>query len=174
AYLLHLFSKEFLLGLFLWGISVGIILLQIITRISMPSFLLTGIKVFSVFAGCCWVAFPLFMYLEMKMHRQLRKTLKPGRTFPFVTGIDLWQQAVRGRLPVQFFGAIVLEAWLVFVALGWPLSASWRVLLLLALWINAMFFVVFPLLLIVGVWVKRGVRSVCCQRRRQLTNYHRA
>lgn len=154
----HLLSKEFLVGLALWGISVAVVLLHIVMNFPVPTFLLAIIAIFSVFLGCCWVALPVFVYLQMKMHRQLRRTLRARRFLRFVTGISLWQQAVRGRLPLQFLGTLVVGAWLAFLAFAWPMAASWQVLFLLAFFVDVVFFIFFPLLLFLGWWVRRGMR----------------
>jgi len=174
ACILHLLSKEFLLGCFLWGVSVEIILLQGATAIAIPAPILTIIKIFSVFSGCCWVAFPIFVYLKVQLDRQMQKTLKTGSLFQFLTGVSLWHQTVRGKLPAQFLGAIFVGIGLAVCAFKWQLNSSWQVLFVLAFAVNALFFLLFPLLLFLGKWINRGIQQELHQGRKQQGSYNKA
>lgn len=155
---LHLFSRAFLAGLALWGVSVGVILLHAFRPFPLPALWLTAIEIFSVFAGCCWVALPVFVCLNIRMHLQLRKPLHVGQAVQFIIGVSLWRQALRGRLPVQFWGAGVVGAWLAFLILNWPMSFAWQILLMLAFVVNILFFIIIPLLFVLGKWSEREVQ----------------
>lgn len=168
---LCLLSKEFLYSFSIWGMLVIIILLQSSTHMPVPALLLAFIKIFSVFAGCCWVALPVFIYLEIKMHRQLQRTLKPNQMLQFVAGISLWQQAARGRLPVQFFGAIIVGIWLAFFAFCWPMNTSWQALFILAFLMNITFFLIFPLFLFLKKWINQGILWEFHRGGKRLTSY---
>lgn len=157
AYAHRLFSREFCLGCFSWASSASIILWHITARISLPEWFMVLMAIFAVFTGCCWVAFPTFIYLINTIDQILEKQINPGRCIRYLMGWSLWHQAVQGKLSFQFLGAMFLEGGSIWIAGHWPIHTSWQVLFNLALCINTLFYLVFPLFLFLGQWIHRGM-----------------
>lgn len=161
---LCLFSRAFGLGLVFWAISSGVVLFRLGALIALPGWFTASLTVFSVFTGCCWVAFPLLVYLAKKADQLLARQIAPGRLIKTLTGAALWHQAVQGKLTLQFLSALLLESGFVWMLFPWHISTFWQVLFHIAFFLNTIFYLIFPLLLFLGAWAQRGIHKALFHR----------
>ncbi len=147
AFQLHLFSLEFLLGVIGWAISAGILLFFLFMHVSWPVWFMLPVALFAIFTGCCWVAFPCFVFLAGKLDQLSERRITPGSVIRAFTGVSLWSQAMQGKLPRQFSGAILLDCGLLWLCLDWHASLPWQALFHFAFFINTVFYVALPSLL---------------------------
>lgn len=145
AYEQHLLSRAFLTGCICWTLFAGTILLQMGRTITLPGFVMTLIKIVSVFIGCCWIILPVLIYLEGKVDRQVHRVITIGPILRFLSGIALWCQAAQGRPRhlSQLPGAIIVSVLFGFVLFTWPISHPWQALLALAFFVNTIFYILF-------------------------------
>lgn len=154
-----LFSKEFCLGGICWVFTSGLLLLHTLARIALPMWLLLPLMLISVFTGCCWVVFPVLVYLVRRGDQLLAYQIMPGYFAKMLIGVLLWQQAVRGKLSFQFLCAILLDIAVAGILLHWPLTSSWQTLFRVALFLNTIFYIAFPLLLFLGQWFQHRMQK---------------
>lgn len=167
AYKLQLFSLEFCLGFALWIILAGVVLLRLNAQVALPTWLILPIALVSVFIGCCWIVLPLVIYLERKGNQFLTHPFSPGNLINTLNGATLWHRAIQGKLSAQFLGAILLDIGCLWLLFPWHIAASWQALFHLAFFANTIFYIVFPLLLFLGEWMRRGVQKELFQRSHQ-------
>lgn len=147
AFRQQLLSWEFLIGFTCWALSAGIILLQLWVKRPLPELPLVLLVLFSLFTGCCWVFAPISVYLGRRIDQWMHRSLRPHNRFQLLTGTHLWHQAAQGKLSLQLAGTLLLGILLWFVAFQWTLGQPWQAWMVVAFFVNALFFVVFPFLI---------------------------
>jgi hypothetical protein len=67
----------------------------------------------------------------------------------------------------DLFGALLLDFGFVWLLFPWQTTLTWQALFHLAFFLNTIFFVIFPFLLFLGYWTRRGLHKELLQRRHQ-------